>query len=129
MRSRFAYEIGIGSNYLELVTACLRWADESRMHLLTSNKLVAAVSLPSFQTICKTHEDVQKCGLGNIVPEFLLELVDGKYGLAFLIPYAYLKNSVPEPYSKILLSLGVASELPRIFEKLNIAYNPQPSSS
>ena len=119
VKSRFESEIG--SRYIELVTACLSWADESKMQVLSVEDLPGAVKLPSFQKICKIHEDLQKEYKPKCVPEFFLELVDSGYGFAFIIPYVYIMKSVPPDYRKIcLIMLGNAEDLPAIFKSLNI---------
>ena len=56
------------------------------------------------------------------VPGFLLELVDGGYGFAFLIPYVYITKVVPpQKYRRVsLVMLGYAEDLPTILKTLNL---------
>ena len=120
VRSRF--ESDIGPRYLELVTSCLNWADESGMHMLSKQALPDAVKLPSFQKICEIHEELKMKRKAECVPGFLLGLVDCGYGLAFMIPYVYITKVVPPPNYRglCLVLLGNSENLPKVFKALNL---------
>ena len=121
VKSRFESEIG--PRYLELVTACLSWADESKMNMLSLEELPGAVKLPSFQKICEIHEELQTEYRPKCVSEFILELVDcgySPYGFAFIIPYVYIMKSVPQRCHGIcLVVLGNADSLQKIYQRFS----------
>ena len=119
---RSSFESKIGQRYLELVTACLTWARESRMHLLTEETLPSAVKLESFQTICEIHEELKAQLMADCVPGFILEMVRGGYGLSFVIVFVYITKSVPlaSQCNVCLHYLGFSSNLLGVFKKLQL---------
>jgi hypothetical protein len=116
------YESRIGEKYLDLVSSCFSWADESKMNLLTEQTLPNADKLGSFQSIWKIHDELRKDGRPDCVPGFLLNLVDGGYGNNFMIPYVYIKRTIPvSGYNRIFLNFVCRTdELPALLDKLGI---------
>ena len=91
------------------------------MHLLNKKTLADAVTLPSFKTICEIHNELRENHKADCVPGYLLDLVAGKYGPGFLIPYVYIMRSVPPEFQRYFLTfLGRSQNLPSLFEELEI---------
>ena len=122
-RSRFKSQLG--PLYLPLVTACFEWRTSQGIHLLNESTVKAALEHSSFKKILDIHEHFMKIGRTSCVPEFLLELVDQRFPMEFLVAYTYLVGSIPNEYERYHLPfLCQSSELPRVLKSLGAVYTP-----